>query len=265
MSRSVANRMTAVLLLLWLAAFATPIAAKPIPLSQPFDLGGKRVLVVSMLGNRAVVYLPAIIGLKPEVGSMPDADLDTLVAEEAKRKLESFGAQAQIVDVAYDFAELYDEGKIACGKSTWFNVRTARARARALLDEHSADALLFIGLGAKFSSEYTPPFIGYGMVRQQEDVARITMSQSLYLAGRAEPFVHATATGARPIASGARQSDPAYPTDAEWVAARPALDDAAGRVTRSLVAEIVDRASSPRGLSKGLWRLRYPYEDGVFR
>ncbi|WP_313920525.1 hypothetical protein [Tahibacter sp.] len=265
MSRSVASRMTAVLLLLWLAALATPIAAKPIALSQPFDLSGKRVLVVSMLGNRAVVYLPALIGLKPEIGSMPDADMDSLVAEEARRKLESFGAQAQIVEVAYDFAELYDEGKIARGKITWFKWRAARARAHALLDQHSADALLFIGLGAKFSSEYTPPFIGYGVARQREDVARITMSQSLFLPGRAEPFVHATATGARPIARVARQIDPAYPTDAEWVAARPALDDAAGRVTRSLVAEIYDRASSPRGLSKAPWRLRYPYEDGVFR
>lgn len=249
------------LLMLVLLACAGAPVAEPIALSQPFDLAGKRVLVVVAMGRSAMLQQPngRVLGTswssrEAATPLPPSIRLDALVAREAVAKLESFGATAEIVDLDYRDEDLYDlETMVRNTKLPWFNLDRRNAWATDLLHKRDGDALLFVHAGSKFVTQYVPPIVGYGLYMAEDFTGcRVVMAQALFLPDKQTPRETRMANGVcDPVKSlvftRADDSDkPPEPTAEQWSILQPPLEDAAARVTRALVSDLRVRVLNTR-------------------
>ncbi|WP_386066787.1 hypothetical protein ACFJIW_20070 [Tahibacter sp. UC22_41] len=259
--RAVVRRtgLTAALLLLALLV-AAPLAAKPIPLTQPLDLRGKRVVVVAAMGHMAATsrthmdILGTTVGFRQRFFPAP-IDLDTIVAREAAAALIDLGVEAEVVALDYRDDDLYDvDVLVRTRKTSSFRPARRNAWARDLLRQHGADALLFIQSGERYVGRYAPPARNYGLYFPPPQLpanSYVHMIQTLYGSDREESLVQRGATAAAPLGdlqiAAAVEGDEPEPrlTDAQWVAARPSLELAAAHGARALAKDILRACTEP--------------------
>ncbi|HWU53108.1 MAG TPA: hypothetical protein VN153_09850, partial [Tahibacter sp.] len=224
---------TAALMLLLALLVAAPLAAKPIPLTQPLDLRGKRVVVVAAMGHMAATsrthmdLLGTTVGFRQRFLPAP-IDLDPIVAREAAAALADLGVEAEVVALDYRDDDLYDVDVLMRTRK-WSSFKPARrdAWARDLLQRHGADALLFIHSGEKYVGRYAPPARNYGLYFPPPELpsnSYVHMTQTLYGRDREESLVLRSATAAAPLGDlqipAAADGDEPEPrlTDAQWAA-----------------------------------------------
>lgn len=260
-----------------LLLFAGTAPGKPITLSQPFDLNGKRVIVVAVMGNLAATtqtrtVLGTTVGFKQRFFRPdPPLELDPAVAREAAAALEKLGATAQIVALQYRDEDLYRVDTMERGgKLSAFKDAQRDAWAFSLLRQHAADALLFVHAGERYFGRYSPPSRNYGVYfpSDQAGSSYVHMVQALYVRDLDRPLVFHGATGRAPAglqipaAAAGADAEPEL-SAAQWVALRPSLELAAARATRALLDNIHQRALSPRTRATERRKFAPPAEEDV--
>lgn len=261
-----------------LLVFAGTAASKPIPLSQPLDLRDKRVVVFAAMGRLAATsrtrldLLGSTAGFRQRFFPVP-IDLDAIVAREAAAVLRELGARPEVVVLDYRDEDLYDvDALVRTRKLSSFSPSRRDAWARDLLQQHSADALLFIHSAEKYVGRYAPPVRHFGLYFPPGEMpanSYVHMAQALYERNRDGALVLRSATATAPLDNFpiAAPVDGAEPepelTDAQWQAARPSLELAAARGARALVKDVQRRALSPRSSATETRNRAAPGEDGV--
>lgn len=258
---------TAALMLLFALLVAAPLAAKPIPLTQPLDLQGKRVLVVPLLGRTAGAYSFSrmIFGSYSRDQGEPGSgiNVDAVAAREVQGKLAGLGVDAEVLAIDYDDVDIYGD------RESLFNRQMPKgwkldAIAAQLLRDKQPDAVLLLARSGMYMGDYLPPAIGYGVVLTRKGGgAYVSMLQALYVPGRKSPQTTRIANARRPVDDIVSEENLEFPPPETWAKVAPLLDDLTGRLGRSLAAEIYDRARRPPPTATSTWRSIYTREEFV--
>lgn len=256
----------------WLIAalllFAGSLAAAPIPLSKPWDLRGKRVVVVSAVGDTAMLVWGWTWFWVPR-GAETDGDtrpsMGQFVAQEAANRLRELGVEAQVLDLAVDERWVYGE------PAKWYSKLSTRnpeidAIARQAFAQQPADAVLVVARADMRGAEGTPAYVTYGLRyygKQRHAFANLQVR--LYDPARKKPAVTRQNGGFLHDSSHVveDEAEPAddKPTLRGWlVAQRSDIEDISRRVVRTLTAETYDRALRPTKSATDRWYTQFPSE-----
>lgn len=250
-----------------LLLFAGVLAAAPIALTQPLDLRGKRVLIVAELGDSAGAHyvLPMNArGWKKRFERTPEdlqaLRVDEIVADEARARLQALDvADAEVLRVEYPESALYDkDGEL-------IREKVLDALAQQLLATHHPDALLLLTRGGIRWSQYGPTSYGYGMAFSPTSAGAFAAIQArLYVPQRKNALVVRYGWGSDRFEGVVPDDRMRYDPPALWPLAREMQQVMLGRVTRSIVAETLDRALRPRASATSTWSSIYSPEKYVF-